>query len=440
MPRFNAKLGKTIFLWLLLRISLLLISSAAIIFLADTVLDREKLFTFIIGGILIVIQIKSLTDYVLRINSSLVQFVDFVGKTDADDIRFKIDNSMMSDFELRINLLKEDIKKSKLEGQKQKSLLKIAVDELEPGLICVKNNSEVIFTNKSLQKLLKGKVIDKFSELESAHPELDRALATLCIDAPGIISLPEYKASVRCKEFRIGKDDIRLYSVQDIQHEIDKNEIESWERLIKVLTHEIMNSLSPIISLSKSMQRSMNDSGKIATGLSAIENTGEGLINFISEYRKLSDLPSPEKERFEIKELFDNIRSLLEQECKKNNISLKINLKDQRLKLYADKFQIEQVLINMITNSIEILDKSRNGSISLTAFSQENKTAVIVEDNGPGIPRDIREKIFIPFFSTKKKGIGIGLSLSKQIISNHDAMLKMQSTPGESTKFIMKFK
>ena len=439
MTNINTGLRKTIFLNLFLRIFILLITCLVFVYLVNVVLGREMVFTLIVGSILIIIQIKGLTDNVMKINRSLVQFIDNVGDTEEYDLKFKGGNSAVSDFELRINQLKEDIGRSKFEGQKQKFLLKNAVDELEHGLICVKNGSDVIFSNKAFRKLIKETEINKFSDLERIYPQLGISLENLNQGTPGIVNLPEFKASLRCKEFKIGKDNISLYSIQNIQQEIDKNEIESWERLIKVLTHEIMNSLSPIISLSKSMQRSINDSGKMLEGLNAIENTGEGLINFIREYRKLSYLPSPKKEQFEIRILLDQIRSLFKRECEKRKIMLSIWLEDQDLKLNADMFQIEQVLVNMVTNSMEVLSGRTGGVIKLTAGSYADITEICVEDNGPGISQDIRDKIFIPFFSTKKKGIGIGLSLSKQIITNHNAAIHMNSDPGISTKFIIRF-
>ena len=439
MTNINTGLRKTIFFNLFLRILVLLITCMVFIYLVKVLLGREMVFTLIVGSVLIIIQIKSLTDYVMKVNRTLVQFIDNVGDAEEYNLMFRGGNTAVSDFELRVNQLKEEIGRSELEGQKQKFLLKNAVDELEYGLLCVKNGSDVIFSNKAFRKLIKETEISRFSDLERVYPELGISLGNLSPGTPGVVSLPEFKASLRCKEFKIGKDNISLYSVQNIQQEIDKNEIESWERLIKVLTHEIMNSLSPIISLSKSMQRSINDSGKMLEGLNTIENTGEGLINFIKEYRKLSDLPLPEKEQFEIKILFDHIKSLFQQECEKKKIMLIILVEDKDMRQNADMFQIEQVLVNMITNSLEVLSGRTDGFIKLTAGSYADFTEITVEDNGPGISKDIRDKIFIPFFSTKKKGIGIGLSLSKQIIANHNAAIYLSSDPGAGTRFSIRF-
>lgn len=439
MKNVNTKLRRTIFVNLSLRIIILLISCLVFVYLVTTVLGREMFFSLLVGSILILIQIKILTDYILKINRSLVQFIDSGEFTEENDIKFKRDNSQISDFELRVNQLKEDIGKSQFEGQKQKFLLKNAIDEMDHGLICVKNGSEVIFSNKAFRRLIGGAEINRISELEKIYPELGFSIGNLNPVMPGIVSLRGFKASLRYKEFKIGKDNISLYSIQNIQQEIDKNEIESWERLIQVLTHEIMNSLSPIISLSKSMQRSIKDPEKILLGLSTIENTGEGLINFISEYRKLSDLPSPKKENLEISKILNHIKSLFKLECEERKIKLQIEQDDQDLKLYADKFQIEQVLVNLVTNAMEVLSGQTDGIIKLSARSYSDTTEISVEDNGPGIPKDIKDKIFIPFFSTKKKGIGIGLSLSKQIVTNHSAVILISSDPGVSTKFTIRF-
>ncbi len=439
MKNVNTKLRRTIFVNLSLRILILLISCLVFVYLVTTVLGREMFFSLLVGSVLILIQIKILTDYVLKINRSLVQFIDSGVFTEESDIKFKRDNSQISDFELRVNQIKEDIGKSKFEGQKQEFLLKITVDEMEHGLICVKNGSDVMFSNKAFRKLIGGAEINRISELKKIYPELGVSLGNLSEVFPGIVNISGFKASLRCKEFKIGKDNISLYSIQNIQQEIDKNEMESWERLIQVLTHEIMNSLSPIISLSKSMQRSIKDPDKILTGLSAIENTGEGLINFISEYRKLSDLPLPKKENLEISKILNHIKSLFKLECEERKIKLQIEQDDQDLKLYADKFQIEQVLVNLVTNAMEALSGQTDGIIKLSARSYSDYTEISVEDNGPGIPKDIKDKIFIPFFSTKKKGMGIGLSLSRQIITNHSAVIHISSDPGVSTKFIIRF-
>ena len=439
MKNANAGLSRTIFLNLILRVFLLIVTSLLMVYLVNSVLGREMVFTLLIGIVLILIQAKSLTDYVLRINRSLVDFIDSVGYTEESQLKFKSDNAKMSDFELRVNQLLDDISHSKVEGEKQKFLLENAIDEMEHGLICVKNGDDVIFSNRAFRKLTGGVEIGRISELDRISPELAISLKNFNPVVPAVISLGGFKASLRRKEFKIGKDNISLYSIQDIQQEIDKNEIESWERLIQVLTHEIMNSLSPIISLSKSMQRSIGDPERILTGLSTIENTGEGLINFISEYRKLSDLPMPEKQIFGISKLFEHISSLFARECEERKIILQAELEDQDLKMYADMFQVEQVLVNLVTNSMDALSGRTDGIIRLMARSNSDATEIVVEDNGPGIEKNIQDKIFIPFFSTKKKGVGIGLSLSKQIITNHTAVIQISSEPGKFSRFTLRF-
>ncbi|MEE4114828.1 MAG: HAMP domain-containing sensor histidine kinase [Marinilabiliaceae bacterium] len=433
----NRDFRRRITLTLLLRILILIITILGLVYLVNIVLGREMLFTLIMGGLLIFFQVKSLTDYVLRINTSLVQFIDSVGREDG--VQYNSENPQISDFELRVNQLKGDVGRSRFEGQKQKFLLKNAIDEMEHSLICIKNADEVIFYNKAFSDLIGGAELNRISDLEKIYPELDLSFKNHKSVMPGIVSLRGFKASLRCREFKIDHDNIRLYSIQNIQQEIDKNEIESWERLIQVLTHEIMNSLSPIISLSKSMQSSIANKDRIITGLSTIEKTGEGLINFITEYRKLSDLPPPDREEFETGSLFEQVRTLFLHKCEENNIKLEIDPAGQDLKLYADKFQLEQVVVNIVTNAIEALSGHTEGRIKLSARSYPDATDIIIEDNGPGIPGKVRDKIFIPFFSTKKKGSGIGLSLSKQILTNHNARISISSDPGVSTSFTISF-
>lgn len=439
MKNVDTGLNRAIFLNLLLRIIILIATGLGLVYMVNAVMGREMVFTILVGVALIVVQIKSLTDYLLRINRSLVHFIDSVGHIDGNEIKFKSDNAAMSHFELRVNQLIEDIGQSRVEGQKQKFLLKNAIDEMEHGLLCVKNGSDVVFSNKAFRKLVGGADITRISDLDRIYPELASFINNFNPVITSAVKLSGFKASLRRREFKIGKDNISLYTIQNIQQEIDKNEIESWERLIQVLTHEIMNSLSPIISLSKSMQKSMEDPKKVLTGLSTIENTGEGLISFISEFRKLSDLPSPKTENFEIGILLEQVRSLFNMECEKRKILLQIEIEDQDLKLFADMFQIEQVLVNLVTNAMDVLSGRTDGIIRLSARSSSDATEIIVEDNGPGIAEDIRDKIFIPFFSTKKRGMGIGLSLSKQIITNHSAVIQVISEPGKGSLFVLRF-
>ena len=254
-----------------------------------------------------------------------------------------------------------------------------------------------------------------------------------------MIDLPRFKASVRCNNFILDNQSYSLFSIQDIQREIDAQESLSWQKLIRVLTHEIMNSMGPILSLSKSLKNSVDSPEKMISGLSTIENTGEGLIHFIKEYRRLSTLPAPERSTFQVAELFDHIQSLFSEEFLNNGIRSRVHLEDPALTLMADRGQVEQIMINLVKNSLESLQSSAGKAILIGARLWRGMTEITVEDNGPGISPEIKDQIFVPFYSTKLGGTGIGLSLTRQIMNNHHGTIHFTSIPGEKTVFYLTF-
>jgi signal transduction histidine kinase len=315
----------------------------------------------------------------------------------------------------------------------------MVVDSMDPGLICINDEGKVIFTNKPARKLLQDLPLITLGDIRKYHPALADAIDTTHGYSGKVASLPSFKASVRCNSFLLGKGEYTLYSIQNIQNEVDAQEAESWQKLIRVLTHEIMNSLGPILSLSKSLKKSAGDQGKLLEGLGTIESTGEGLIHFITEYRKLSMLPPPRKEQLAYPSLFSHVESLFKEECKKWNVDLKVDIADGLPPISADRHQVEQVLINLVRNALESLEGSASAEVSLSANSEAGMVLIRVKDNGPGIPEKIADSIFVPFYSTKKGGSGIGLSLSRQIMLNHGGSLGFESIPGEFTVFLMRF-
>jgi signal transduction histidine kinase len=233
--------------------------------------------------------------------------------------------------------------------------------------------------------------------------------------------------------------------------------MEAWQKLIRVLTHEIMNSIAPIASLTSTANLMMtdiiskidpilNDNSTheeiedVINALSTIHKRSTGLIHFVEKYRNLTRIPKPNFSVYKIKDQFTNIYNLLEKEIKDNSIKIQISVVPNKLELTADEQLIEQVLINMVKNSIHALDNTEKKKITLKAFINNNGRHVIqVIDNGQGIIKEVGDKIFIPFFTTKPTGSGIGLSLSKQIMRVHKGSIRVNSLPNVETCFTLTF-
>lgn len=432
-------IGKTLFFNLIWRIGLLIASGIVLMVIAFNMLGNEFVFTLIVGALLIIIQIYFISRYMLHINKTLISFIDSVGLSSATELQFREENPVSANLESRLNQLKQEVSNSRLEEQKQKGLLDIVVGAMDTGLICVNQEEEVVFSNRAATSMMSNRTISHLGELKKANPSLAKVMESSKTSAFKIISFPRFKASVRCTQFVLDGSNYSLYSIQDIQREVDAQETESWQKLIRVLTHEIMNSMGPILSLSKSLKNSVGQSDKLVSGLSAIENTGEGLIQFIKEYRKLSNLPAPVKTSFIIADLLRHIEALFSEEFGKNQIQFNMHLEENMPRLFADRHQIEQVLINLISNAVESLKTSSHSVIGLKAMIKSETILIQVEDNGPGIPEEIKDQIFVPFYTTKNNGTGIGLSLSRQIMNHHDGSIHFTTAPNEKTVFTLSF-
>jgi signal transduction histidine kinase len=259
---------------------------------------------------------------------------------------------------------------------------------------------------------------------------------------------------VKATELKFENNVIKLVSFQDITNELDKKELDSWRRLIRVLTHEIMNSISPITSLTGVIsgyfkKRDNNNPiplelidrqivSKTLSGLNTIEETGKGLLDFVEKYRSLTSLPKPNLCKFNIDSLFLKCKILMESNIS-GNIKIITRVNPEDIAIEADYAQIEQILINLIKNAIESLSGKKNGIIYLKAFHADGGKLIQVEDNGAGISNEIIDDVFVPFYTTKKDGSGIGLSLSKQIMQNHNGTISVNSSPDNGSVFTLKF-
>jgi len=356
------------------------------------------------------------------------------------------------------NAISQRISFLKIEKEVQYQYLKHVVDHLEIGLFAFASDGKVELVNRAALKLFQTSAINDINVLNAYHDGLSDTILNLSPDRQRIVRLTinndPLNISVRAINFRLHDDMIRLVSFHDINDELNETELKSWEKLIRVLTHEIMNSISPINSLTTTLSRiyqsddkpksiaqlNENDIKDTISGLSIIDKRSKGLMEFVKKYRQIYSIPQPVKESFRVKEVFEGIRHLYINEYQKKGIDFIVKVFPENIELLADKAMIEQVLINLTKNAIESIDSNTDGVIEMIAFRNEMSHLTIqVKDNGKGIAPDVLDDIFVPFFTTKNNGSGIGLSLSRQIMQMHSGTIKVQSEEGKGSTFSMGF-
>ena len=355
-----------------------------------------------------------------------------------------------------LNSLNERINEIKLQNEYLEKYYQTFIQHAATGLMAVNQNNEVEVMN---DKAFEYAGIPSFTPLHLVPSRNADLFNTLAVIHPGetqtykrFTSESQINLLIRSKEIRFGEKTSKLISLQDIRHELDEKELDSWQKLIRVLTHEIMNSIAPIVSLTgtlrkffiennKPVQPSMVDAETIENvvqGLDTIEERGNGLVNFVNSYRKLTRIPKPEFDTFMVREWLDHIRLLLMEHLESRLILFELIIDPKIKELTGNKKLLTQVLINILNNAMEALEEipdNRKIRVSVD-ISKQNRTLVRVSNNGPAIPAEAIEKIFIPFFTTKEQGSGIGLSLSRQIIRLHKGYIHAESTE-KMTSFII---
>jgi nitrogen fixation/metabolism regulation signal transduction histidine kinase len=408
---------------------------------------------------MIILQSWWLVNQVNKTNSDLEKFFSSVQDHDSS-VRFS-ENTKNDSFRKlhdRMNTLNTIIQNVKIQNERTSQFLQSIVDHVDIGLLSFDMNGNIEIYNRAAKRYFDVQQAHQLSSLKTSNDEIFKIINTI---KPGQEILHKIKTDnilqsilVKATELKFESNVIKLVSFQDITNELDKKELESWQRLIRVLTHEIMNSISPITSLTSVIsgyfKKKEDDNpiplelidsqivSKTLSGLNTIEETGKGLLDFVDKYRSLTSLPKPDLSKFPIDNLFGKCKLLMESNIS-NKIKIISNVNPEDIALVADYAQVEQILINLIKNAIEALSGKKNGTIHLKAFYADDVTIIQVVDNGIGISGDIIEDIFVPFYTTKKNGSGIGLSLSKQIMQNHDGTISVNSAPDKGSEFTLKF-
>ncbi|MFN8842344.1 MAG: sensor histidine kinase [Chryseotalea sp.] len=349
----------------------------------------------------------------------------------------------------------EAFRKARSEKEESWQYLDTVVQQVRTGILSFDSDGKIQLINNLAKKYLGTNTIKNIEELKMINPRL---YETIQITESGKGEL--YKAnndiqlSVQCTHLRIRGVDIKLLTMQNIQGELQKQEAEAWQNLTRVLRHEIMNSITPISSLTSTLREILehdlkkenenyvlNDetTSDLKEGLSTIENRSKGLIKFIDAYREYTSLPKPTITTVNLKNLIEKVSNLMKEELKRTSIEFSYACSSDYLTIQVDEEMIEQVLINLLKNAKEALQETKQPKLNVLAHYQDNAVKIEITDNGPGIIKEAIENIFVPFYTTKRTGSGIGLSLSRQIMQLHGGSLTVVSEPEVQTTFTLRF-
>jgi len=396
----------------------------------------------------------------------IIEFVYYVEKTHRDFTSFLLailqddfsttfhergKGKSIQNFYSTLNRITRKFKAISSEKELQYLYLETLVEHIKVGILTYDENENIHLINEALKKLLDRPVLTKLKGIENIDSGLLQSIREIKPTENRLVKVTVnnhlQQLSIHASEFKLKDKYFKLISMQNIKHELEAQELEAWQKLIRVLTHEIMNSVTPITSLSATLQDIIKKEKKqlpasefpfvdnLDEGLDAIKSRSEGLQTFTQAYKNLTRLPTPEFQKVKIKELLKQVETLLKPDLDHLNVKLHIHLENPELEILVDSDLFDQVLINIIKNGMEAVQKQKDGRIRLTVTENGHQVFIRITDNGAGIPEDKIDKIFIPFFTTKKNGTGVGLALCRQILQMHNATIAVSSYQGEGTTF-----
>ncbi len=437
----------------------IILIAATIFLFFYTLFFYSLLVTPLLIGLLIVVQVYLLFKHVDRTNRDLASFLESIRYSEFTR-SFEIDRlgSSFDQLSNAFNNVIRDFQKVRSEKEEHYQYLQSIVQNIDVSIIAYLRSGKVEMINKSAIKLFQVGSLQNIKKLNSLSPQLVETLLEIKAGESKLVKVQEeddiLQLAIYATELKIHNKEIVLATIKNIQHVLEEQETEAWQKLIRVLTHEIMNSITPIASLSSTLDIMFKSAGvsegeenfdsesinEIQQALQTINKRSTGLLHFVNTYRNLTRIPKPNFRIFKVKDLISNVRLFMDKELEENNVNLEVSVQPEDLKLSADEQLLEQVLINIMQNAIQSLSSSSDPKIRIRAFiNKRGRGTIQVTDNGQGILKDVLDKIFIPFFTTKPKGSGIGLSLSRQIMRLHGGAITAQSEPEKGATFTLTF-
>jgi two-component system, NtrC family, nitrogen regulation sensor histidine kinase NtrY len=422
--------------------------------------------------LIIIFQLIELYRFTSQTNRKLTRFLESVKYSDFLS-GFANDNKLGRSFrELNtaFNEVLEAFRKARSEKEESWQYLDTVVQQVRTGILSFDGEGVVQLMNANAKKFIGLTTMKNLKELEATNPKLFQALKEAEAGKSILYkSGNEFQLTIQATELRIRGNSVKLVTLQNIQSELQTQELESWQNLTRVLRHEIMNSITPISSLTSTLREILDQdminkqthyelqsesAEDLRDGLGTIENRSKGLIQFIDAYREYTSLPQPKLKPVKLRDLLEMVANLMRPEIKKTTIQFTTYCESDYLTIQIDEEMIGQVLINLIKNAMEAINQHDNTSAGralaglsagqagkIELIGKTNGSAILIEvtDNGPGIIPEAINRIFVPFFTTKKTGSGIGLALSRQIMQMHKGSLSVESELDVKTVFTLRF-
>lgn len=415
-----------------------------------------QVFMFLLVVLLLTFNLIS---FATTTNKKITRFLESIRYSDFSS-SFTKDSKLGTSFKemnMSFNEVIDAFKKTRAEKEEQMLFLQIMIQHINTGIISFDSNGKIGVINGAAKQLLQ---IPQFKDIHDLGKlSIDLLQKVLALKPGGSFSLKinsDLHLNVQSAAFKMEGTSWTLLSFQNIKSELQRNELEAWQNLTKVLRHEIMNSMTPIASLANSLGIILEEDTEededgtlhlekdsfvdLSEGLETISKRSTGLVDFVNAYRDYTNIPKPTLKKFEVKHLIENISVLLKEEMQQANIKVTTQINPEDLQIMADQDLIQMILINLIKNSREAMENAENREIRVIAGNDSQSIPFIqVIDYGEGIVPEALDRIFVPFFTTKKTGSGIGLAISRQIMNLHKGSLEVDSKLGEKTIFTLRF-
>ncbi len=448
-------ISRHFYFYLIVQVSLITISAVGF----GIAISNGHYFLGVALFVLLVIQTALLINYMNQTNRKIAHLFDSIKN---EDFTFSFSEEVkpksLKALHQSLNRVNQLIQNTQIKNRTQETYYQEILKQANIGILAINNAGHILFSNLTAKKILNTNQLSHIRQLEKIDtPFFDFLSESKAIDKK-LVQLTNERETIqltlKSTEVTLDGKTLKLITIQDINSELDEKETDSWMKLIRVLTHEIMNSVAPITSISESIlnyyktengEASVKqiDESRIKNtikGLEVIKNQGNDLMSFVQSYRSFLSIPVPDKKIIIVEKLLEKVKVLAGQVAGFDAISCQIDSIVDNLEIFADEKQITQILINLSKNAIQSMAGKTDGVLTFTSgITADRGKYIAVKDNGSGIPQEIIDQIFIPFFTTKSDGTGIGLSLSKKIMQLHGGNIILQSIPTKETIFTLVF-